>query len=589
MPEPIGPKPYLLVIFFLPAAAFAQVQGGLGGVVVPPAGHGPCISAAERARVEARLGALPAGPDTPPSGFAVFPQAGTLGRDLYIGAYLDHDPTPGILDWHCTSYTYNTHAGADSELRSFGEQVIGVPVFAAADGVVVATDDGHPDMNTTWAGQPANYVIIDHGGGRLGYYWHLRNGSVAVSPGQAVKAGHQVGQTASSGNSAGPHLHFEVREAGVPVDPWAGPCSAGPGLWKEQPAWNGGLYLRDFAVCRTVPSSSPYPFAPPRDAQWVTSDPTIYFWALAQNVPANSTYRIRFKRPDGTLSYETPVYPFNNPLYQYAWWWWNWNIWEMHTITGTWTIELEFNGQLMIAAPVEVVSAPTPGFNRPPAPVTAAISPAAPTAADVLVCRVDQDLVLDDLDWDIVRFTYTWRVDGVVVRTLTSAGRADMLPHHVAAPGSVVTCEVVPSDGVASAPAVTATTTIRTLGVFPPQLSLAAGGAFAFTLDLGPAQAAAPYVFAGSLTGTAPGIPVGPGLTVPLVFDALTSWNLAFPNTAPYADTYGALGPLGAACPRLVLPGGLPPALAGLTLHHAAFVAGTPWSVTNAATCVTVP
>jgi hypothetical protein len=207
----------------------------------------------------------------------------------------------------------------------------------------------------------------------------------------------------------------------------------------------------------------------------------------------------------------------------------------------------------------------------------------------VLVCRIQQDVLLDDLDWDIVRFTYTWRVDGTVVRSVSSAGRTDMLQHHVAGSGSAVTCEVTPSDGIASGATVTATTTIRSLGVFPPQISVAGGGTFVFTLDLGQTQASAPYLFGGSLTGTSPGISLTPSLTVPLVRDALTDFTVFFPNTPPYADTLGLLDPAGAAAPALMLPAKLPPALAGLTLYHAAFIAGTPWAVTNPVSCATGP
>ncbi len=568
----------------------AQAQGGIGGVILPPPEVGNCISDADQLRVQAQLMNVSAGPDTAPGTFITYPQAGSLGEDLFIGAYLDHDPSPGVLDWHCTDYTYDTHLGADSEIRSFGEQLIGVPIFAAADGTVVGTDDGHPDMNTVWAGQPSNYVIVDHGGGRLGYYWHMRNGSVAVSMGQVVKAGQQLGETGSSGNSGGPHLHFEVHDAGVPVDPWAGACRPGGSLWKQQTPWTGGpVGLRDFGVCRTNPGSSGYPFASPHDPQWVTSDPSIFFWGLIANLPVSSTYRVTFIRPDNSISYATPTFPIGNTtVWPRAWVWWNWNIFDMHTITGTWTIRLELNGVVVVNAPVSVVNAVTPGFNRAPSPITATILPAAPTAADPLVCRVQQDLLLDDLDWDIVRFTYTWRVNGTIVRTRTSAGRTDMIPHHLAPPGATVTCTVTPSDGVANGATVVATTTIRTLGVFPQQVSAATGGTICFTVDMGPAQAGATYLLGGSYTGTSPGIVASPTVTIPLVYDGLTDFLVFHPNTPPYAGTLGVLSPQGAAAPTLSLPP-LPPAYVGLTIHHAAFIAGAPWAATNAASFVTAP
>ncbi|MEO0475345.1 MAG: hypothetical protein AAF085_05130, partial [Planctomycetota bacterium] len=85
------------------------------------------------------------------------------------------------------------------------------------------------------------------------------------------------------------------------------------------------------------------------------------------------------------------------------------------------------------------------------------------TLDDVLFCRIDSDLVEDDPDCDVVRYQYTWRVNGAVVRQVTSAGRADALPHHTAtASGDEITCTIVPSDGV-----LTAAPTVLSLEVSP--------------------------------------------------------------------------------------------------------------------------
>lgn len=84
----------------------------------------------------------------------------------------------------------------------------GDPIIAAAAGIV------------TYSGWISGYgyaVIIDHGGGISTLYGH--NEALAVAEGQTVAQGQVIAYCGSTGNSTGPHCHFEVREGGEPVDP----------------------------------------------------------------------------------------------------------------------------------------------------------------------------------------------------------------------------------------------------------------------------------------------------------------------------------------------------------------------------------
>lgn len=79
---------------------------------------------------------------------------------------------------------------------------IGTTVYAAADGVVLSVNHG-----TTSYG---NYIVIQHTNGIRTWYAH-GNGVFYVSAGQTVSKGQPIMQSGNSGNSSGPHLHFEVR------------------------------------------------------------------------------------------------------------------------------------------------------------------------------------------------------------------------------------------------------------------------------------------------------------------------------------------------------------------------------------------
>jgi murein DD-endopeptidase MepM/ murein hydrolase activator NlpD len=85
---------------------------------------------------------------------------------------------------------------------------MGTAVTAAAAGTVIMAQ---------WYGGYGNYVLIDHGGGYSTGYGHLS--AIYVSTGQSVARGQAIGAVGSTGQSTGPHLHFEVRIAGKPVDP----------------------------------------------------------------------------------------------------------------------------------------------------------------------------------------------------------------------------------------------------------------------------------------------------------------------------------------------------------------------------------
>jgi len=104
--------------------------------------------------------------------------------------------------YHPILHIARMHTGID-----FGA-AWGSPIVAAADGQVIAAG---------WAGGYGREVQVAHGGGIVTLYGHMSG--IAASPGDIVRQGQVIGYVGSSGLSTGPHVHFEVRMNGQPVDP----------------------------------------------------------------------------------------------------------------------------------------------------------------------------------------------------------------------------------------------------------------------------------------------------------------------------------------------------------------------------------
>jgi murein DD-endopeptidase MepM/ murein hydrolase activator NlpD len=94
------------------------------------------------------------------------------------------------------------HTGIDLAVPS------GTPVHAAADGVVVSAG---------WSGNYGKRVIVDHGNGIETYYAHLSQ--FMVVPGQEITSNQTIAMSGGTGHVTGPHLHYEVRVGGTPVNP----------------------------------------------------------------------------------------------------------------------------------------------------------------------------------------------------------------------------------------------------------------------------------------------------------------------------------------------------------------------------------
>jgi murein DD-endopeptidase MepM/ murein hydrolase activator NlpD len=151
------------------------------------------------------------------------------GRSEWIDAANSGQPAPvsnGMMmpvAGHITSYfgyRYHPilhftrfHAGLDIG-ASWGS-----PIVAAADGRIAAAG---------WAGGYGREVQIAHAGGLTSIYGHMSD--IVAQPGSFVRAGQLIGYVGSSGLSTGPHVHFEVRMGGTPVNPLGVRFTSAPSL-----------------------------------------------------------------------------------------------------------------------------------------------------------------------------------------------------------------------------------------------------------------------------------------------------------------------------------------------------------------------
>ena len=101
------------------------------------------------------------------------------------------------------------HTGIDIG-KNGSQPIAGAAIVAAGAGTVISAG---------YRSGYGNTVMIDHGNGVVTLYAHQPSGGIKVSVGQKVKKGQRIGTVGSTGYATGPHLHFEVRVNGTPVNP----------------------------------------------------------------------------------------------------------------------------------------------------------------------------------------------------------------------------------------------------------------------------------------------------------------------------------------------------------------------------------
>lgn len=159
-----------------------------------------------------------------------------LASPFVVQLGVKHNITRYGLDFMMVDPAGSTFRGRGEQLEDY--YIFGKPVLAPASGIVVDCVGQRPDSpigqwlvdydelartkNLKLLG--GNYIIIDHGNGEFSSFNHLKNGSVRVKAGDRLSAGQAIAEVGNSGDSAEPHLHYQLRESaevdceGIPAE-----------------------------------------------------------------------------------------------------------------------------------------------------------------------------------------------------------------------------------------------------------------------------------------------------------------------------------------------------------------------------------
>lgn len=259
-----------------------------------------------------------------------------------------------LLDYNCGTRTYDqasgyNHRGIDIFTWPFSWNKMDrseVEIIAAAPGTIVLKSDGNFDRSCGFNSNNWNAVYVRHADNSVAWYGHMKNGSlVNKAVGDTVVAGERLGIVGSSGNSTGPHLHFELyNAAGQLQDPYVGPCNSLNNFswWAQQPDY------RVSQVNALITASAP-PVFPACPQPEVTSEKkvfrggeTLVTTAFYRDQLIGQSTQYSLVQPDGVA---VQNWSHNSPnTYSASFWWWSRTL-PANLRSGVWKFRASYNSQ----------------------------------------------------------------------------------------------------------------------------------------------------------------------------------------------------------------------------------------------------
>lgn len=291
----------------------------------------------------------------------------------YVSAYVDHDENPNsAVDFTCGSLSYDAgsynHQGTDFAVHPYPWHIMEndwVEVIAAAPGIITYKADGNYDQNCSANTSTANMIILEHAGGTETWYAHMKSGTVtSKSIGDFVNAGEVIGIVGSSGNSTGPHMHFEVRDVNDNViDPFFADTGTSCNTTTLDSWWNDQKPYHDSYINAVKTHSAPPEFsscntpATINEQTIFNAGSTVYLGLYIRHQEFGQNYQVTVTRPNGTTMYTyNLVSP--SPFLSNAFWYFTINFTE-NSMLGNYNFQAEYNGQVC-SAPFEMVAVGAP-------------------------------------------------------------------------------------------------------------------------------------------------------------------------------------------------------------------------------------